>query len=168
MCIRNAKISSSSIKSTVSKNNVFLVFATVFYPRTYIYGALFNGIYQSGNKCKTENVHKKIYRVGHERIYSREYGKCAGLKGADEEHIEFNFGLGVVHNGIEQKRYSREHGEYHHRPSEEAFVQVMAVVCYKENTNSELQAVVNHGLNIYAYDKCENVAGVYHYNKTRK
>ena len=151
-----------------SKNNVFLVFATVFYPRTYVYGALFYGIYDSGNECKTKKIHKKIYGVRHKRVYSREYRECAGLEGADEEHIEFLLRHCIVHYRIEQQGYYGKSGENYHRPGKEAFAEMMAVMCHKEDADSKLNAVVNHCLYVYTYSICENVAGVYHYYKAGK
>ena len=168
MCIRNARIISSKIKSVVRKNNVFLVFITVFYPRTYVYGALFYCVYYCGDKCKTKNIYKKIYRVGHERIYSREYGKSAGLEGADVEHIEADAGVCIVHYDVKYKGYRGKRCENSNRPGEEALVELVAVMRGKEDAERELEAVVYHCLNIDACCRRENVTRIYHYDETRK
>ena len=80
--IRKAKIISSNIKSTVSKNNVFFVLTTVFYPRI---------------KCNDAFFY---------RIYYRENGKRAGVEGAYEEHIELRARHFMVGDSVHKKRDS--------------------------------------------------------------
>ena len=70
------------------------------------------------------------------------------MERVDVEHIEANFGLCVVHNDVENERYCGKSDKHRYRPSEEAFVKLMAVMRRKEDTERELEAVMYHRLNI--------------------
>ncbi len=144
----------------------------MLYFRADGYGNLFYCVYQSGNERKAEYVDDKENGVGHIRVYIRKNGESAVVVWAYEEHIERVVHTVceeyVVHNYVHSERYGGKHRENYHAPSEEALVQVVAVVRHEEYAYNELKAVMHHRLNIDTDDIYENIAGVYHNRKTRE
>ena len=86
------------------------------------YHAFFYGIYQGGNKRKTEYVDYKENGVRNFFIYTRKNGERAIEIRAYIEHIEIVRGHKVVENNVLNKRRRGKYGENDHTPGEEALV----------------------------------------------
>ena len=145
---------------------------TIFLAERKRYDSFLYGIHEGGNRRKAKYVDNQINGIGNERINRGKHGEVIVLIGADIEHIEFLrqalLDQNGIYCGVQNQRYRRESGEDDHAPGKEAFVQMTAVIGSHIDTENDLQAVMNHRLDIDGDISRENGGGEDHDDQTGK
>ena len=105
-----------------------LLIVSVFYFRADFCRYLFYRVNNCGYESKAEHVYDKENGIGSLCVYLGKYGERAGLEGAYVEHIEADVGLCIVHNRVKFQSYRAKNNKRRHCPSEEALIEVVAVM----------------------------------------
>ena len=118
--------------------SLFLLIVSVFYFCADFCRDFFYCVNKCGYESKAEHVYDKENGIGHFCIYFGKHGERAGLEGTYVEHIEADIGFCIVHNRIKYERHRAKNGERRHCPSEEALIEVVAVMRREEYAYNKL------------------------------
>ena len=117
---------------------------------------------ESCAKHKSEDVNAEECGIWNEGVNYRENRKCAGVVGANEEHIKSAVNtcyVSMMSDKVDRHCDGAHNNENACCTNEVFEVELLSVSYRKINTEEYLNAVVNHCLNVDELEPKENVTG---------